>query len=475
MILAELLAVHLLAVLLQPQGTFLFKCLPGNLAVYSIKLKTYWSEQSFPKQYPQWRPPAQWSKTVGLVHQEGLNLYRVGEEVSKGVREFVETGHSEILEQEIGNRSASTLDTILLPQILQGVGESRATIFVDGNHTKVSCLTKIVPSPDWFVGLDSVELCKNGHFVDDIAMKVDPLDGGTDNGFTFTSPNWPTEPQAVVFGISHNYPVHPAGSFNYPHLDRLPTIAQYFITKEREYELTGGIKNKKEKIQGFISAQKLVHQPSKHTKQVEDPKEKYKYSIPEQTSQKSKNEIIDFVPYKSDGGNYNVKTNQVVSNNKVVEKPGFKHATSISGFSSKSGFRGGYHASSAPQDFLKKRYKSEYLSKAEDVIFPSLLDKKSKKKNNVLENILNSYKSKDAIRKKRRRFRKRKHHKKPRSCEVSSWIQWSACSKSCGIGEAVRTRTIIKHPRHGGTPCPKLRDYKWCGSARNCNSGYFNW
>ena len=35
----------------------------------------------------------------GLVHQEGLNLYRVGEEVSKGVREFVETGHSEILEQ----------------------------------------------------------------------------------------------------------------------------------------------------------------------------------------------------------------------------------------------------------------------------------------------------------------------------------------------------------------------------------------
>ena len=24
-------------------------------------------------------------------------------------------------------------------------------------------------------------------------------DAGTDNGFTFTSPNWPTEPQGVVF------------------------------------------------------------------------------------------------------------------------------------------------------------------------------------------------------------------------------------------------------------------------------------
>ncbi len=27
-------------------------------------------------------------------------------------------------------------------------------------------------------------------------FQVDPLDAGTDNGFTFTSPNWPTEPQA---------------------------------------------------------------------------------------------------------------------------------------------------------------------------------------------------------------------------------------------------------------------------------------
>ena len=30
---------------------------------------------------------------------------------------------------------------------------------------QVSVVTKIVPSPDWFVGLSSVELCNNGGFI----------------------------------------------------------------------------------------------------------------------------------------------------------------------------------------------------------------------------------------------------------------------------------------------------------------------
>ena len=40
-------------------------CPRDILAVYKIRLETFWSEERFPKQYPQWRPPAQWSKTVG--------------------------------------------------------------------------------------------------------------------------------------------------------------------------------------------------------------------------------------------------------------------------------------------------------------------------------------------------------------------------------------------------------------------------
>ena len=69
-------------------------------------------------------------------------------------------------------------------------------------------------------------------------VQASPLDGGTDNGFTFTSPNWATQPQDSVFAITSTYPTHPAGSFNYPHLTRLPTIAVYSLTKVRFYFIT---------------------------------------------------------------------------------------------------------------------------------------------------------------------------------------------------------------------------------------------
>ena len=96
---------------------------------------------------------------------------------------------------------------------------------------QISLMSKLVPSPDWFVGVDSLDVCHNGQFADSISRHLDPHDGGTDNGFTFTSPNWPTEPRGVIFTISSQYPTHPAGSFYYPHLEKLPNIATIHIKK----------------------------------------------------------------------------------------------------------------------------------------------------------------------------------------------------------------------------------------------------
>lgn len=40
-------------------------CQPDRLTVYRVTLNTFWNPRNFPKHYPQWRPPAQWSKLVG--------------------------------------------------------------------------------------------------------------------------------------------------------------------------------------------------------------------------------------------------------------------------------------------------------------------------------------------------------------------------------------------------------------------------
>ncbi|XKL60220.1 hypothetical protein PGB90_001236 [Kerria lacca] len=100
-----------------------------------------------------------------------------------------------------------------------------------GIHVQVSLVSRIIPSPDWFIGLDSFNLCVNGNWLDSITVEADPMDAGTDNGFTFTAPNWPTQPQGVVFRMSNKYPSHPAGSFYYPQLKRLPPIATFQFIK----------------------------------------------------------------------------------------------------------------------------------------------------------------------------------------------------------------------------------------------------
>lgn len=64
-----------------------------------------------------------------------------------------------------------------------------------------------------------------------MTVEMDPLDAGTDNGFTFTAPNWPTEPQGVIYRITSTYPAHPASSFYYPESKRLPPIATYQFIK----------------------------------------------------------------------------------------------------------------------------------------------------------------------------------------------------------------------------------------------------
>lgn len=43
------------------------QCQPDHLTVYKVILHTYWNERLFPKHFPQWRPPAQWTKLVGNV------------------------------------------------------------------------------------------------------------------------------------------------------------------------------------------------------------------------------------------------------------------------------------------------------------------------------------------------------------------------------------------------------------------------
>ncbi|XP_024935582.1 spondin-2 isoform X2 [Cephus cinctus] len=187
-------------------------------------------------------------KREGIVHNSSYILWREGLEATPEVRLIAEKGSGEILEQRKGVR-----DVFAAGRILQGVGMTETIFYSDAKHTKVSVISKIVPSPDWFVGLDSIELCMNGYWLNNLTIEAGPIDAGTDEGFTFTAPNWASEPQSPISMITSKNPSHPANSFYYPYLNELPPLVTFHFIKERVYRannkrLCFGPKHKKSKF-----------------------------------------------------------------------------------------------------------------------------------------------------------------------------------------------------------------------------------
>lgn len=198
-----------------------------------------WSERTLPKQYPKVRPPAHWSNVIGRTHDDSYKMFTIGEDASVAVKQFAETGVASIFDKD-AQGLGGIRDIFLAPALPHGTGETGCTIFADSEHTKVSVMAKLVPSPDWFIGADSIDLCENGNWADHVVLDLQPMDAGTDSGYTFTAPNWATIPQNPITIITSKEPSHEANSFFYPELDELPPIGRLIITRQNYYRWKDG-------------------------------------------------------------------------------------------------------------------------------------------------------------------------------------------------------------------------------------------
>lgn len=82
----------------------------------------------------------------------------------------METGRADGLDAD--GDSPNSLHSFTGPPIPQGEGMSVTRAFLDGNHTLISIMARINPSPDWFVGVDSFQLCVEGNWVDTVTVEV---------------------------------------------------------------------------------------------------------------------------------------------------------------------------------------------------------------------------------------------------------------------------------------------------------------
>ncbi|KDR22378.1 hypothetical protein L798_02469, partial [Zootermopsis nevadensis] len=434
-------------------------------------------------------------------HNKSFVLFRLGTRASNGVKTFAETGRTDVLEEQTQGEGG-VYDEFNAPPISTGSGRTEAEFFVDGNHSRVSLMSRIVPSPDWFIGIDSFDLCVNGNWLDSITIErgfhcdhsvvlfqVDPVDAGTDNGFTFTAPNWPTEPQGLIYRVTSRYPAHPASSFYYPYMKRLPPIATFQFIKVRENAVVrSGVR--------CFTTRRTTGTKSHCAWNTAKTKQS--------AFQVKEYELSEVFHHSEDDRQYEVlrmehmtrNTIDVLNNNDIeaeIEEERREQERRMQQLSTTT------HApitsttgtATLENSAIFPCFSSTNQMTLARVSVPSTGIIPKGDKDAILNSIVETYRTsttgdKDHHRKKYKGKPRNKLHKiskklsllllrPPRDCRVSDWTQWGPCSKSCGIGEMTRRREVIKHARRGGIVCPPLQETKWCGSARACSRGYFNW
>ena len=212
-------------------SSLLFACLlsvsasaqSASTARYEVRFDATWSNLTHPGAYP---GGAHFSPLIGATHNAGAELWRAGQLATSGIEVMAETGGTGALTNEIN----ALLGNGMAAAKLNGAGPNSPgmasfTFLITEDHPLVSLVSMIAPSPDWFIGVDSLSLMENGQWVDRTVQLL-AWDAGTDSGTNFTSGNQNTNP-ADPIGLVTGGPFFgndPLGTFTFM---RLPLGTSY--------------------------------------------------------------------------------------------------------------------------------------------------------------------------------------------------------------------------------------------------------
>ncbi|KAM3957073.1 spondin-1 [Aphomia sociella] len=403
---------------------FVKSCDIDDVAVYKVKVRFMWSEERFPKDYPTNRPKAQWSPIFGQSHNKSYALYHVNEVARPSVRDFAQYGKIDELVKE-GEDEPKVYDQFSAPAVGSGVNESNNVVLVDGSHSFVSLISRMIPSPDWFVGIDSVNMCVDSSWIDQITLDLHPLDAGAASGLTFTAPRWETLPSERVTKLGPKIPNHPAAGFYYPDLKELPSIGNVEITKMNEYST----KELNDLLRKDLKSMKKVSLNSLQTSKLVG----NAFHDKEPTTRSGMDQLkeLEEDPFGTPRPN-------LPENNVIVVTQSTTTTTTENEFDSD-------------------------LRNMDDVVLAVAHGRKLGLKKHLP-----------------RHFRSRLHHAvnriQPNDCLVSEWSEWSPCSVTCGFGDKFRSRTILRNKKADGRKCPTLVDRTHCGNINSCvHIDYFDW
>jgi len=202
-----------------------FRVVADYTAQFQVVFDASWSQATHPSNWPS---GPHFSGLVGGTHKAAVHFYRTNETASEGIRLMAEKGQKTTLLDEIA--PAITNSNAQLHLSGGGISPSpgSATLIFPAPMRRdfplVTLVSMIAPSPDWFVGVDSLSLIENGEWVTNKVVTLYGMDAGTDSGPSYESPDQVTMPRGVITEFT-NFPalvngqIVPFGTYTFMRLD----------------------------------------------------------------------------------------------------------------------------------------------------------------------------------------------------------------------------------------------------------------
>lgn len=174
---------------------------PAATARYRVTFEATWSAATHPDRFPS---NPHFSPLVGATHDGTIRFWEEGGLASQGIERMAELGATspldEIIRDAIAAGSARSL--LLGSGIEASPGMASIELELSREHSHLTLVSMIAPSPDWFVGISAENFLESGDWPETISVELHPYDAGTDSGTIYTARDEDTEPQQPIARIA---------------------------------------------------------------------------------------------------------------------------------------------------------------------------------------------------------------------------------------------------------------------------------
>lgn len=175
-------------------------------ATYRLTVLNTWTATDFPANFP---ANDHWAMLGGGTHAPDQSFWSLGENASSQMETMAEAGNAVPLRNQITSAGGSPLlwnywfcreDKNNL-----ACGDTVVEFTVDSETSAITITSMIAPSPDWFIGVDALNLFPNGAWTQFLEIPLVMYDAGTEEGLIPSGSNPATSPVEPISHLTYNH------------------------------------------------------------------------------------------------------------------------------------------------------------------------------------------------------------------------------------------------------------------------------